>query len=241
MDVQTSGNGSEIVVAVHGIQGTRAVWNPVAQRLGDDFTFVLPNLRGRGAAVRGASVADYGLGRFADDLADIIDQVVAGRPYTLAGWSMGVSVSLAYVTRRLDPSKRPQSLILISGSSDLTALRWFKAHEGAALLAEIAAREQRLGLREAADHNAVACTWRAIRDTSQRSALAGIDLPTLIVHGSADTDSPVEQARWLADGIADSLLQVIDSGGHSLPTEHADAVAAHMIQFLSIKRSAETS
>jgi pimeloyl-ACP methyl ester carboxylesterase len=241
MDVRTAGNGREIVVAVHGIQGTRAVWNPVAHRLLDDATFVLPNLRGRGSAARGSSVADYGLDRFADDLADAIDRVVAGRPYTLAGWSMGVSISLAYVTRCLAPSRRPRRLILMSGSPDLTALRWFEAHEDTALLAEIAAREQRLGLREAADHNAVACTWRAIRDTSQRSALAGISLPTLIVHGSEDTDSPVEHARWLADGISCSRLRVIDGAGHNLPTEQADAVAAHMTHFLSLKRFAETS
>jgi len=38
------GKGSSLVVAVHGMQGTRAVWLPVAHALRSDEAFTLPNV-----------------------------------------------------------------------------------------------------------------------------------------------------------------------------------------------------
>src|SRR5215469_923292 len=95
MDVREAGQGSIRIVAVHGIQGTRTVWLPLAEQLDDVGRFILPNLRGRGTASRGATRAHYSLDAFADELADVIDTTVGGEAYCLAGWSMGVSVSLA--------------------------------------------------------------------------------------------------------------------------------------------------
>jgi pimeloyl-ACP methyl ester carboxylesterase len=88
MDVEVSGEGTPLV-AVHGIQGTRAAWAPVAHLLAHKHRFVLPNLRGRGSASRGAAPQDYSLDRLADDLAAAIDRHVGRHRYVLAGWSLG--------------------------------------------------------------------------------------------------------------------------------------------------------
>ncbi|MFM0032814.1 alpha/beta hydrolase [Paraburkholderia madseniana] len=230
MDVMTVGQGEEIVVAVHGIQGTRVVWMPLAVELSEVASFVLPNLRGRGAAFRGSLAHDYRLDAFADDLTEVIETVVGERPYTLAGWSMGVSVALTYLARA---RRRPARLILMSGSPGLSSVHWFEAHDDAALLEEIAARERRLGLHEAANHQAVAWTWKSIRSTNQCSMLASIDIPALIVHGSDDIDSPVAHAQWLADGIEDARLYVIDGAGHGLAIENTNVAAAAVRRFLN--------
>jgi len=230
MDIAQEGGGARRIVAVHGIQGTRAVWRPLAQAMRDEATFVLPNLRGRGAATRGSQAADYSLEAFASDLAQAVDAYTQGEPYCLVGWSMGVTVSLAALPLL---SHRPDRLALMSGSPALCALQWFRAREGAALKAEIAAREARLKLADAADHDAVAWTWQAIRDTDQRGVLENVDMPTLIVHGAADDESPVEHAHWLLEGLPRARLDIIAGAGHGIPTTHTAEVAAAMRRFLS--------
>jgi pimeloyl-ACP methyl ester carboxylesterase len=230
VDIEMMGEGPSLVVALHGIQGTRSVWLPVARALEKDATFVLPNLRGRGQAERGSSAQDYGLGAFADDLSDAIEAEIRKRPYWLAGWSMGVSVALEYLSRV--GARRPEGVILVSGTPAIREVRWLTAEDDESLLREIAAREKRLALLEAADHDAVAWTWQAIRSTDQRALLDRLDVPTLILHGSQDTDCPDSCACSLVEKIPSAQLQIFADAGHSLPVTHADAIANAIRRFL---------
>jgi len=194
------------------------------------MTVMLPNLRGRGKAHRGNGSQDYSLDGYAADLHDIVRSEVSDQPFVLAGWSMGVSVALKYLRRPGAP--KPQALILLSGSPWLAATRWFEG-EGRALLANVAAREQRLGLREAADHDAVAWTWEAIGHTDQRSELRDINLPTLVLHGSADEDSPWQHGALLAEGIERAELVTLEGAGHSLLSQNTACVVSAMRRFVA--------
>lgn len=230
MDILETGSGPTTFVAVHGIQGTRAAWGGLVKRLEGEAHFVLPNLRGRGAAMRGNGLADYGLDALADDLESVVRERVGAAPYVLAGWSMGVSVSLQYLARAGVP--KPQALVLMSGTPMLDQARWFH-HDGAALIDEIAEREVRLGLVEAADRDAAAWTWQAIRGTNQLALLPAIDLPTLIVHGREDEDSPWSHAQRLAAGLPDARLVELPGIGHSVLKDATDEVARAVRDFLN--------
>ena len=52
---------------------------------------------------------------------------------------------------------------------------------------------------------------------SQLGRLAGISVPTLVVHGTADPVFPVEHAVALADGIPDAGLWLVEGLGHEVP------------------------
>lgn len=235
MDVIEVGSGPLYVVALHGIQGTRAAWVPVAQRLGELCTFVLPNLQGRGAAPRPARADGYTLARYAAGVREVVERHAVGRPFVVAGWSMGVSVALEYADRYREEHgdrQAPAALLLLSGSPALCETHWFRADDGAPLLAEIAARERRLGLSEAADHAAVAHTWQAIRHTDQRSRLPMLPMPALVVHGRDDDDCPWPHAQSLADGLPAGRLATMEGAGHGLLTGHADAVCELALPWL---------
>jgi pimeloyl-ACP methyl ester carboxylesterase len=230
VDIARKGEGRSLIVAVHGIQGTRSVWLPVARALERGATFILPNLRGRGQAVRGSSAQGYGLEAFADDLSDAIDAEVREQSYWLAGWSMGVSVALQYLSR---PGARlPEGVILVSGTPAIREVHWFTAKDDESLLREIAAREKRLALSEAADHDAVAWTWQAIHSTDQRTMLERLDIPALILHGAQDTDCPSSCADAFVEKIHGAQCQIFADAGHSLPVTHADMVADAIRRFL---------
>jgi len=214
------------VLAVHGIQGTSAAWAAVARACAAQADFILPDLRGRGSAERGQSQHEYRLEAFSQDLTVAATGQLDGGPFILAGWSMGVSVALEYL--RLAEGPQPYALVLISGSPRPGLAPWF-SQEGDGLLAEVVAREKRLGLTRAADHQAVAWTWEAIKDVDHLAALRTISLPTLIIQGSADPDTPGEHALWLSENLPNAELHVIEGAGHSLLTENT-AVVAQLIQ-----------
>lgn len=236
MDTIESGHGPVRIVAVHGIQGTRASWQGLADRMANEARFVLPNLRGRAKAARGQGPQDYRLECLADDLAEVIAAHVGDEPYYLAGWSMGVSVSLEYLSRR--GVHRPRGVVLMSGTPMLDCAQWF-TQRGEALMAEIAERETKLGLINPADRNAVAWTWEAISPTNQLDVLPGVKEPVLIVHGEADDDSPWSHAQRLAQGLPDATLHGLPGVGHSILKDATDDVARHLRAFIArVERNA---
>ncbi len=93
---------------------------------------------------------------------------------------------------------------------------------------------------DAADHDAVAWTWQAIRNTDQRGVLKYVDTPTLIVHGAVDAESPVEHAHWLLEGLPHARLETMADAGHGVPTTHTAEVAVVLRRFLSTHAPAET-
>ncbi|MFD4838961.1 alpha/beta fold hydrolase [Achromobacter sp. NPDC058515] len=229
MDIETRGTGPLRVVAIHGIQGTRSSWMPVVETLADAATWVLPNLRGRGGSIVPRDARDYALGRYADDLEAAIRACCMDATFVLAGWSMGVSVILEYLRRQGAP--RPAGLVLASGTDCLAQTSWFKS-DGEQLLREAADRERRLGLREAADHAAVAGTWRCIRKLDHRGSLAAIPEPAIVIHGSDDPDSPVAHGLRLASGLQQASRHIIAGAGHGVLTENTAEVSDQIRRFL---------
>lgn len=101
--------GVPVVLAVHGITGSHRAWSPVARHLGDDVTFLAPDLRGRGAS--GALPGPYGLAAHIEDLVAVLDHVGA-TSVVLAGHSMG-----AFLAARLTAAHpaRVQAVALVDG------------------------------------------------------------------------------------------------------------------------------
>ena len=69
----------------------------------------------------------------------------------------------------------------------------------------------------------IAATQQAYLDIgdSLESRLSELKMPTLVVHGDADSRIPVECGRSLASGIADAELHVIAGAEHGLMTNEA--------------------
>ena len=227
MDIEQLGEGPAVVL-VHGIQGTRGAWAQVAAGLAPGCRVLLPNLRGRGRAARGQGPAEYQLDHYAADLREVIDAHVGQAPFVLAGWSLGVSVSLHYLG--LPGVARPAGVLLVSGSPCLSQTQWFRRDDGA-LAASIAERRERLGLGEYADDEAVAATWRAIRDTDQRALLPGLHPNVRVLHGREDGDCPLAHGELLAEGLS-APLRVLDGVGHSVMAQAPRAVVQELQRLL---------
>lgn len=229
------------IIAIHGIQGTHRSWLPLAHISPPTLSWHTPDLRGRGQALRGTCQEDYGLDGFVQDLRVCIDSLPKDLPYVLAGWSLGVSVVLQTCLTLLDEqAPLPQALLLLSGTASLNKTHWFQAQDTPTLLQEIAEREQRLGLQEAAGHQDVAWTWLANRHHDLHAQVPRIAIPSLIIHGEQDQDCPIAHAHQLAQALPQATLHSLPDAGHSILGSHTELIASLIAPFCSL-HTARTS
>lgn len=103
------GRGPNVVVAAHGITANHVSWAAVANELGDDVTFLAPDLRGRGGSAE--LPGPWGMRTHADDVIAVLDHVGVERT-VLAGHSMGAFVVAMAAERHPD---RVSRLVLVDG------------------------------------------------------------------------------------------------------------------------------
>jgi 3-oxoadipate enol-lactonase len=77
----------------------------------------------------------------------------------------------------------------------------------------------------------VACC-AAVRDMDQRSALAGIRVPTLVIGGTHDLATPMDHARLIASAVPGAELIELDAA-HLSNVERAPEFNRHLLDFLT--------
>jgi pimeloyl-ACP methyl ester carboxylesterase len=224
------------------------MWRPQVEafsRVG--WRVIAPDLRGYGktTVVPGTTTMET----FARDLADLLEYLAIDR-VVLGGLSMGGQVVMEFY--RLFPH-RVRGLVLADTSAraetdDGKRLRNSTAdrllREGMAPYAEevlpkmvappnlrarpeLARQVVAMMLATSPEGAAAALRGRAERP-DYLDMLAHITVPTLVVVGSEDSFTPVNEARLLHQGIPEAALAVIQGAGHlpnlERPTEFNDAL-----------------
>jgi pimeloyl-ACP methyl ester carboxylesterase len=103
------GNGRRVVLAAHGLTASHVWFRILADQLGDDFSLVAPDLRGRGASHEVGG--PFSIGQHAEDMIGVLDQLGASAEVAV-GHSMGAWVAILLADRY--PS-RVGHLVLIDG------------------------------------------------------------------------------------------------------------------------------
>jgi pimeloyl-ACP methyl ester carboxylesterase len=107
------GTGERVIVAAHGITGNHLGMHPLADQLGNDFTVIAPDLRGRGGSFEVKGPA--GMARHADDIVAVMDHAGVDDAVVL-GHSMGGFVAVVLAHRA---PERVRSLVLVDGGIPL--------------------------------------------------------------------------------------------------------------------------
>ncbi|QHN20119.1 alpha/beta fold hydrolase [Gordonia amarae] len=220
------------MVFVPALGADERLWQPVIDRLGDGVRAHV--LRGNGASI-----------------ADMADDILARAPreFYLAGISMGGYVSLDIALRG---TGRVRGLALVNTSAiaapedkrqnslGLIDMIGSGGFEQAADLVSGAVAPHRPDVVETAGSMVRTLGADVLRDQQlavldrrdRRAELDTIDVPTVILVGSADTIIPPELGAELAAGIAGAELVSVDGAGHFSPLEDPAAVAAALTAWL---------
>ncbi len=92
--------------------------------------------------------------------------------------------------------------------------------------------------REYIDYPEIAGTFRKIVAEDVTPILRKIDIPTLLIWGEKDKDTPLEHAKTMKSEIAGCKLKIVKEEGHGLPKFKPEIVANIIKDFLekSVKR-----
>jgi pimeloyl-ACP methyl ester carboxylesterase len=87
-------------------------------------------------------------------------------------------------------------------------------------------------LEQDADDPAREAQAAAVLNFDVSDRLDALRIPTLILHGTDDQVVPVENARLLAEKIADSRVELVEGGSHLFFIENADEVNETVLSFI---------
>jgi len=239
---QVYGSGKTVVL-LHAFPLDGRMWRATAEALANRCRVVVPDLRGFGGSQLGEG--EVSIAGMADDVAALLDHLGVARA-TVGGLSMGGYVALAFAGRH---GARLEGLVLAdtraaadsdkakAGRAEALALveregvAAYVERQIPALLSPSASEAVRQQVRELGKQlpAGVSAGLRALRDRpDRRGELAAIACPTLVIAGTADALSTLDEMTAMAGGIAGARLVPIPGAGHlsnlERPDEFVDAL-----------------
>ena len=246
------------VVFCHGVTLTSRVWAKQFQSFpAAGFRAVAFDSRGHGESVAGAT--GHSIDNLADDLRSVLEGIDL-RDAVLVGHSMGGMAVQAFAIRHPDVlHERVSGLVLQSTAANNLVSDARRVREALERLARVGPdltavmRPRNLGFLlarigfgddphpshvEATREMLAACS----RDTTRAAGTAllsldltdglpSIDVPTLVLVGTADALTPPRDSRRIADLIPGARLVEYPGAGHMLMYERTEAVDALIMEF----------
>lgn len=222
-----SGNGPPLIL-IHGWGNTSAVFTDLMAQL-PDYQCLAPDLPGYGTSHAAKNVE---LSALADDFVRWLDALKIER-VALLGWSLGGMLALELAIRF---PERIQRLILIASTP-----RFVSTDDWQYGLADAAVRALARDIKRAPT-STLENFWRLqfqgeefipspllptvemmtalggleiLRQVDLREELVRITMPTLVVHGTADTIIPIAAGYFLANSLPYTELLEISGCGHA--------------------------
>ncbi len=238
------GHGKTLVL-VHGYPLDHTIWDSVVPLLENEFDLILPDLRGFGES--GIPSLPYQLTDIAEDIVSLLDHLKI-KKVAMVGHSMGGYMSLAFARAFPDrllglglvasqaladpPEKKAGRYqeaehVLAHGVGDVASGMSIKLTDNPDL--QVLLKE--LMLRQHPQALAGALGAMAERQDSMQ-LLSELDLPVVLVHGTADKLIPLERARAIQAVVKKGHLTEIDNVGH-MPMMEAPQVTAQSLKKLN--------
>ena len=245
------GQGSPLVF-IHGFPLDHTMWRHQIAEFRQTHRVLAVDLPGFGQS--SAAPGEMLIAGFADQLAEFLDQIGVTEQVTLCGLSMGGSIALQFALRH--PQKLSRLILCdcraVADSPEAQKMRHDLADrvlkQGTAFVAEAMAARLFAASTLAQQPELVQSIQSVIRSTAPSSVAGGaralahredvvprlpeIAHPTLVIVGSEDIISPVDEMRQIAERLPHGTLAVIEGAGHMAPLEDPALVNAAIRDWL---------
>lgn len=249
LNYELTGSGPTIALT-HGIGGTGADFAPIVPGLARRFQVLTWDVRGFGASDRPAS--GYSIAQFARDLAGLLDHIGVQQA-VIMGTSMGGTITQRFI---LDFPARVLAAVIMSTSSQVNERAkemWmrqadFIEQEGMAAWVRrnrppehteeylrahpeaLEAEERRI--RNNPDSRVYAQVARAVADYNYTEELKSVRIPTLVLVGSEDKQTPPGGSVIISRAIPGAELHILEGLGHALYREAPERIVELVMAFL---------
>lgn len=244
------------IVMLHGITDSRRSFEPIWDYLPTDWHAIAVSQRGHGASDQRPTL--YSTHDLANDIALLADELDL-QPMVVVGHSMGSSVALQLAAERPDLVRGLACLGTFARYGDKADLRAFRDTDLEALqdpIPDAIARQFQLStLAEPIDaamlevfvresRKVPARIWRAAFDgllaDSFCIGLPTLNLPVLLVWGSADAFVPRADQDALRSALPAAQLQVYEGAGHALHWEQPARTANDLRRFVDALQAGQS-
>lgn len=238
-----SGGAGSVVLLLHGWGDTLATFDALIGELGEG-RFIRLDLPGFGASEQPSS--SWNVARYATFVRHFLDKLGVTEPNVLVGHSFGGRVAIKGVASGLI---KPQKLVLIASAG--AAARGSARRGAFAALAKVGKflaafpplslfrerlRERLYAAAGSTDYlraGPLRETFLNVVGENLLAKAATMRVPTLLVWGERDMETPLAEARALARAIAGSRLAVILGAGHFVHREKPEETAREIRAFMT--------
>lgn len=247
---ETFGQGPDLVL-LHGWGLHGGIWEGAREALAQRFCVHVVDFPGYGSS---PELAPYTLAALANSVA----QAMPERVHVVA-WSLGGQVALQWAgvappqiakmvligttpsfAQRADWAHGMSDAVMAEFAASLeqdyegTLKRFLslQARSGDDARATIAALREKLFTRGRPSIETLRAGLKILSDLDMRVAVAAIQHPTLVIHGSHDTLTPPAAAQWLAAAMPQAQLALISGAAHAPFLSHPQATLDAIDRFL---------
>ena len=259
------GEGRPIIL-IHGWPLSADSWDPVMMALADEgYRAIAYDRRGFGRSDHAKTGYDYDT--FSDDLADVMKATGAMENVALVGFSMGGGEIARYMSRHSGQGVTQAALVSSvvpymlktddnpDGVPDATFremtqgmkddFRAFFTDFFKSFYGDQPSEEERHWAWQTtmmASQYATLQSAAAFAYTDFRPDLSSFDVPTLVIHGTADETVPIDATgRAVADAVPSARLIEYDGEPHAVFATQTDRLSKDLIAFLGEAGSAGTA
>lgn len=210
----------------HGVS-TATLVDPTIDTLADDVRTVVEGLDLRDAMLVGHSMGGMALLAFAVRYPEVAAARVRGLVLVSTAARLGIA-AVPFLSRLAAPFARGFVRSGTWAHSDWSSIaaRWLFGADPPPSQVELA----RVLLAASPERTVVACA-RAMVEFDVRAHLPKVQLPALVVNGTADLLTTPGDARRLARGLPDARLELVGGAGHMVMLERPERLAALLCEF----------
>jgi len=238
---QQLGKGKPSLVLLHGWGCNWEIWSPIISSLTEKYQLIIPDLPAFGKS--GNPITVWDSVEYSKWLAAFLETTAPNDPVILIGHSFGGKVA-AHFTSAFP--EKVSSLILVDASglpADLSSMKRLQ-QATLSLIPQVIKNSVPRKLKSrllkvtgsADDHLNSTPTQRAILRKTIReklnNVLVHIPVPTLLIWGQLDQDTPLSQAKLFESLIPQSQLQVFERAGHFPFIEDPDRFIKVVTEFI---------
>lgn len=231
---QAENSSDQLMVLLHGWGCSWEIWHQLIPALTQDFDVLIPDLPAFGASADPTEI--WSSHEYVLWLSELLTKVATKKKIVLVGHSFGGKIAALYIAQQSTPLISHLILIDASGVVQALSSSQKKWQTLAQLIPSPLKKRVSVSVRQKILHKLGLADDYLLSSEMQRQIfqhivhediaeqLTHVQVPTTLIWGENDQDTPVAHARVFKDKIPQAKLHIISNVGHFPFVEKPEAV-----------------